>query len=959
MEKEVNDGRLTKMGENGDDDNQLLQDDNGELKSDICRVEEVGSGGVGADGEGEDAAVIGKVSSQPKRERNRKFKNTDSQQLSLPSSRVNSGKLWNSGHGESAETDLCEGNGPTEMHPSSSPAPVINQIPPAIPPHLPPSLSPFLNSEAPPFNTASLPSFPSIPSHILPPPNISSSLGNVPSTIGKECPAQSSSSSSRKLLSAPVVAAAQPPKLPQSSLSMAATQVQKLDASVSSAPLPYKVMCANSARVSPSGCDATSRKSTCRHVQGGCSNDACGGQAGFNSQASLETDPALEEPYDGAVGPNLDFPDHFRRVPDAASLASSMEQPSSRFPAEVRLRPRLEKRWSDPDRFSPARVVGVASVSNSPNHRKPSAPCNNAGAVAAAGMFSSAAALPSSSSSSPGATITTRVKNQTPLSPANIPASIATGSGSPSRLSPAPDDVVFRRNSNVKSGASNVASNSPTGPAFHSGNEAQNRVSSQGLLSGRESNLNQQQHRRRAPQLNLEDAGAVDGEGDHLPQQQQQQLQQQHYNWQSSKSTVKDRLCFMFNNETMADVHFKVGKGANVQNIPAHKFVLSIGSAVFDAMFNGYMATKQTEIELPDVEPAAFLATMRFLYTDEVTIGPETVMTTLYAAKKYAVPALESHCVDFLKKNMSPDNSFMLLTQARLFDEPQLAALCLETIDKNTQEAVSAEGFCDVDMETLCVVLERDSLGIREAKLFTAVAKWSEAECNRRNIPLIPENKRQVLGRALHLIRFPLMNIEEFASGPAQSGLLIDPEVVSLFLYFTVNPKPNVPFADVPRCCLTGKEQVVNRFCQTESRWGYSGTSDRLRFMVNRKIFIVGFGLYGSIHGATEYAVNMQITHTDSSRIVGQNETSFPCDGTNATFRVMFKEPVEIYPNMNYTAACTLKGPDSYYGTKGQRKVVHESISRERVVFTFSYAAGSNNGTSVEDGQIPEIIFYT
>ena len=27
----------------------------------------------------------------------------------------------------------------------------------------------------------------------------------------------------------------------------------------------------------------------------------------------------------------------------------------------------------------------------------------------------------------------------------------------------------------------------------------------------------------------------------------------------------------------------------------------------------------------------------------------------------------------------------MLLTQARLFDEPQLAALCLETIDKYTQ----------------------------------------------------------------------------------------------------------------------------------------------------------------------------------------------------------------------------------------------------------------------------------
>ena len=54
-------------------------------------------------------------------------------------------------------------------------------------------------------------------------------------------------------------------------------------------------------------------------------------------------------------------------------------------------------------------------------------------------------------------------------------------------------------------------------------------------------------------------------------------------------------------------------------------------------------------------------------------------------AKKYAVPALEKHCVDFLKHNLSPDNACMLLTQARLFDEPQLAALCLETIDKYTQ----------------------------------------------------------------------------------------------------------------------------------------------------------------------------------------------------------------------------------------------------------------------------------
>lgn len=36
--------------------------------------------------------------------------------------------------------------------------------------------------------------------------------------------------------------------------------------------------------------------------------------------------------------------------------------------------------------------------------------------------------------------------------------------------------------------------------------------------------------------------------------------------------------------------------------------------------------------------------------------------------------------------------------KARLFDEPQLASLCLENIDKNTGDALAAEGFTDIDL---------------------------------------------------------------------------------------------------------------------------------------------------------------------------------------------------------------------------------------------------------------------
>lgn len=76
-------------------------------------------------------------------------------------------------------------------------------------------------------------------------------------------------------------------------------------------------------------------------------------------------------------------------------------------------------------------------------------------------------------------------------------------------------------------------------------------------------------------------------------------------------------------------------------------------------------------------------------------------------------------------------------------------------------------------------VLERDTLGIREVRLFTAVVRWSEAECQRQQLQVTPENKRKVLGKALALIRFPLMTIEEFAAGNRGTKEDCDPKCES------------------------------------------------------------------------------------------------------------------------------------------------------------------------------------
>ncbi len=83
--------------------------------------------------------------------------------------------------------------------------------------------------------------------------------------------------------------------------------------------------------------------------------------------------------------------------------------------------------------------------------------------------------------------------------------------------------------------------------------------------------------------------------------------------WQGDKATVRERNAFMLNNEFLADVHFVVGETPNQETIPAHKYVLATGSSVFCAMLYGGLTKQEDVINVPDIEPAAFMALLRFV----------------------------------------------------------------------------------------------------------------------------------------------------------------------------------------------------------------------------------------------------------------------------------------------------------------------------------------------------------
>lgn len=71
----------------------------------------------------------------------------------------------------------------------------------------------------------------------------------------------------------------------------------------------------------------------------------------------------------------------------------------------------------------------------------------------------------------------------------------------------------------------------------------------------------------------------------------------------------------------------------------------------------------------------------RYLYCDEIQLEADNVLATLYVAKKYIVPHLARACVNYLETSLTAKNACLLLSQSRLFEEPELMQRCWEVID--------------------------------------------------------------------------------------------------------------------------------------------------------------------------------------------------------------------------------------------------------------------------------------
>ncbi|CAG7827585.1 unnamed protein product [Allacma fusca] len=174
-----------------------------------------------------------------------------------------------------------------------------------------------------------------------------------------------------------------------------------------------------------------------------------------------------------------------------------------------------------------------------------------------------------------------------------------------------------------------------------------------------------------------------------------------------------------------------------------------------------------------------------------------------------------------------------------------------------------------------------------------------------------------------------------------------------------VHPEEQTAIPALAKSYSRDDYSAVGRFESHGGGWGYSGHSiEAIRFSCDADVILGGFGLFGG-RGENTAKIKVFDIGTEGGEIEGDGEllaeseeVPFEC-ASRQKYRMMFPDPVQLQAGRWYVAWAHISGASSDCGSNGQTAVLAE----DQVMFHFKSSKKSNNGTDVNAGQIPQILY--
>lgn len=249
----------------------------------------------------------------------------------------------------------------------------------------------------------------------------------------------------------------------------------------------------------------------------------------------------------------------------------------------------------------------------------------------------------------------------------------------------------------------------------------------------------------------------------------------------------------MYNDSATSDVRFTFGNNQSGEVVYAHKYVLAISSPVFYEIFYGKSEKNIVDIHLPHGNNETVADFFGFLYEDKCPASTaknndsfEKGMLVLRLVMQYQVTSFDKACGDFME--LTPARAFEFLEHFIELSAERHVNVCLDYIDKFSDEYFTSKHFLNVKLNTLGILLLRDTLEFSEVKLFKAVVTWADYRCLQQNLQPTQENRKKILGKAIYDIRFLLMSLNQFIAEVVPVAILSDQESIGIIKALAGHP---------------------------------------------------------------------------------------------------------------------------------------------------------------------------
>ncbi|XP_056457919.1 RCC1 and BTB domain-containing protein 1 isoform X1 [Gadus chalcogrammus] len=158
--------------------------------------------------------------------------------------------------------------------------------------------------------------------------------------------------------------------------------------------------------------------------------------------------------------------------------------------------------------------------------------------------------------------------------------------------------------------------------------------------------------------------------------------------------TLSQALGREFDSPETADLKFSVeGK-----YIYVHKAVLKIRCDHFRSMFQSHWSEDLQEvIEIEQFSFPVYRSFLHFLYTDTVELPPEDAIGLLDLATSYCENRLKRLCQQIIKRGITVDNAFTLLSAAVRYDAEDLEEFCFRFCVNHLTRVTQTAAFWQVD----------------------------------------------------------------------------------------------------------------------------------------------------------------------------------------------------------------------------------------------------------------------